>query len=99
MQKSEYIKFVCFFDEQYNTYGKITGWAKLLKKKPPPFRITKRVSELFRKTENAVVPLHKRGFEVKYLEQVTVKSNCIRRLYGIRDAEDEKLYCFTIVFL
>ena len=82
-----------------HTHGKIKGWGKLLKKKPPPFRITKRVSELFPKTENEVVPFRKRGFEVKYLEQVTVKSNCIRRLYGIRDAEDEKLYCFTIVFL
>ncbi|MDO4304857.1 MAG: hypothetical protein Q4D94_13195, partial [Bacillota bacterium] len=78
--------------------GKIKGWGKLLKKKPPPFHITKRVSELFHKTENAVVPFRKRRIEVKCPEQVTVKSNCIR-LYGKRDAENEKLYCFTIVFL
>ena len=72
-------KICVFLGRTVHTHGKITGWGKLLKKKPPPFR--------------------KRGFEVKYPEQVTVKSNCIRRLYGKRDAEDEKLYCFTIVFL
>ena len=55
-----------------HTHGKITGWGKLLKKKPPPFRVTKRVS----------VPFRKRGFEVKYPERVTVKSNCVRRAYG-----------------
>ena len=92
-------KICVFLGRTVHTHGKITGWGKLLKKKPTPFRITKRVSELFRKNENAVVPFRKRGFEVKYPEQVTVKSNCIRRLYGKRDAEDEKLYCFTIVFL
>lgn len=44
-----------------HTHGKIKGWGKLLKKKPPPFRVTKSVSKLYRKTENAVVPFRKRG--------------------------------------
>ena len=38
----------------------IKGWGKLLKKKPLSFRKTKRVSELYRKTENAVEPFCKR---------------------------------------
>ncbi|RGZ09007.1 hypothetical protein DXA08_05440 [Blautia obeum] len=56
-------KICVFLGRTVHTHGKITGWGKLLKKKPPPFRITKRVSKLFRKTENAVVPFRKRGFE------------------------------------
>lgn len=50
-----------FLGRTVHTHGEITGWGKLQKKKPPPFRITKRVSELFCKTENAVVPFRKRG--------------------------------------
>lgn len=54
-------KICVFLGRTVHTHGKIKGWGKLLKKKPPPFRITKRVSELFRKTENVVVPFRKRG--------------------------------------
>lgn len=54
-----------FLGRTVHTHGKIKGWGKLLKKKPPPFRITKRVSELFRKTENAVVPFCKRDMSDK----------------------------------
>lgn len=54
-------KICVFLGGTVHTHGKIKGWGKLLKKKPPPSRITKRVSELFRKTENAVVPFRKRG--------------------------------------
>lgn len=61
MQKSEYIKFVCFLGRTVHTHGRIKGWGKLLKNEPPPFRITKRVSKLFSKTKNAVVPFRKRG--------------------------------------
>lgn len=59
-------KICVFLGRAVHTHGKIKGWGKLLKKKPPPFRITKRVSELFRKTENAVVPFRKRGFERQF---------------------------------
>ena len=66
-------KICVFFGRTVHTHGEITGWGKLLKKKPPPFRITKRVSELFRKTKNAVVPFRKReglyfgsGRELRY---------------------------------
>lgn len=52
-------KICVFLGRTVHTHGKITGWGKLLKKKPPPFRVTKRVSEPFRKTENAVVPFRK----------------------------------------
>ena len=58
-------KICVFLGRTVHTHGRITGWGKLLKKKPPPFRITKRVSELFRKTENAVVPFRKRGMSNK----------------------------------
>lgn len=54
-------KICVFLGRTVHTHGKIKGWGKLLKKKPPPFRITKRVSELFPKTENEVVPFRKRG--------------------------------------
>ena len=65
-------KICVFLGRMVHTHGRIKGWGKLLKKKPPPFRVTKRVS----------VPFRKRGFEVKYPERVTVKSNCVRRAYG-----------------
>ena len=58
-------KICVFLGRTVHTHGRIKGWGKLLKKKPPPFRITKRVSELFRKTENAVVPFRKRGMSNK----------------------------------
>lgn len=48
-------KICVFLGRAVHTHGRIKGWGKLLKKKPPPFRVTKRVSELYRKTENAVV--------------------------------------------
>lgn len=54
-------KICVFLGRTVHTHGRIKGWGKLLKRKPPPFRITKRVSELFRKTENAVEPFRKRG--------------------------------------
>ena len=54
-------KICVFLGRTVHTHGEIKGWGKLLKKKPPPFCITKRVSEPFRKTENAVVPSRKRG--------------------------------------
>ena len=57
-------KICVFLGRTVHTHGKITGWGKLLKKKPPPFRMTKRVSELYRKTENAVVPFRKRGSDI-----------------------------------
>lgn len=61
------VHIICvFFGRTVHTHGEITGWGKLLKKKPPPFRITKRVSEFFRKTKNAVVPFRKRGFERQF---------------------------------
>lgn len=60
-------KICVFLGRTVHTHGRIKGWGKLLKKKPPPFRITKRVSELFRKTENSVVPFRKRGFVLKKL--------------------------------
>lgn len=60
-------KICVFLGRMVHTHGRIKGWGKLLKKKPPPFRITKRVSELFRKTENSVVPFRKRGFVLKKL--------------------------------
>lgn len=60
-------KICVFLGRMVYTHGRIKGWGKLLKKKPPPFRITKRVSELFRKTENSVVPFRKRGFVLKKL--------------------------------
>lgn len=53
-------KICVFLGGTVHTHGKIKGWGKLMKKKPPPFRITKRVLEFFRKTENAVVPFRKR---------------------------------------
>ena len=34
-------KICVFLGRTVHTHGKITGWGKLLKKKPPPFRITK----------------------------------------------------------
>ncbi len=52
-------KICVFLGRTVHTHGRIKGWGKLLKKKPPPFRMTKRVSELYRKTENAVVPFRK----------------------------------------
>lgn len=58
-------KICVFLGRTVHAHGRIKGWGKLLKKKPPPFRITKRVSELFRKTENAVVPFRKRGMSNK----------------------------------
>ena len=54
-------KICVFLGRMVHNHGRIKGWGKLLKKKPPAFRVTKRVSELFRKTENAVVPFRKRG--------------------------------------
>lgn len=61
------VHIICvFLRRTVHTHGKIKGWGKLLKKKPPPFRITKRVSELFRKTENAVESFRKRGFERQF---------------------------------
>lgn len=60
MQKSQYMKFACFLTNGSYLW-KIKGWGKLLKRKPPPFCITKRVSKLYRKTENAVVPFRNRG--------------------------------------
>lgn len=61
-------KICVFLGRTVHTHGKIKGWGKLLKKKPPPFRITKMVSELFRKTENAVVPFRKRRLSNNLLE-------------------------------
>ncbi len=58
-------KICVFLGRTVHTHGRIKGWGKLQKKKPPPFRVTKRVSELFRKTENAVVPFRKRGMSDK----------------------------------
>ena len=60
-------KICVFFGREVHIHGKIKGWGKFLKKKSLPFRITKRVSELFRKMENAVVPFRKRGFVLKKL--------------------------------
>lgn len=54
-------KICVFSGRMVHTHGKIKRWGKLLKKKPPPFRITKRVFILYRKTENAVAPFRKRG--------------------------------------
>ena len=42
-------KICVFLGRTVHTHRKIKGWGKLLKKKPPPFRVTKRVFELFRK--------------------------------------------------
>lgn len=46
-----------FLEEIGDCYNRKVGTSK----KSPPFRITKRVSELYRKTKNKVVPFHKRG--------------------------------------
>ena len=43
------------------TYARERNIPVVFLKFTPPFRLTKRVSELFRKTENAVVPFRKRG--------------------------------------
>lgn len=74
----------------------ITGWGKLLKKKPPPFRVTKRVSKLFRKTENAVVSFRKKGMSDKMV--VAGKKWATERVLRYYDNYMIRYYnCFRII--